>query len=81
MMGVSYRVKLADHGKAAFSKSDNTGIDILVEFDHLPDGPVWFHATPDDPLPHGREIYVRALAGEFGAVKPHDAVKYPKPTK
>lgn len=29
-----------------------------------------FAARPDDPAPHGRDMYQRALAGEFGAIAP-----------
>jgi len=46
--------------------SDQT-IDMLVKFDHM-DGEVWFTASPDDPEPHGRELYQRAINGEFGEI-------------
>jgi len=40
---------------------------------------VEFHATPDDEEPHGRELYARALAGEFGPVAdPHPPVPVPE---
>ena len=29
-----------------------------------------FTASPDDPEPHGRDIYTRCVAGEFGLIKP-----------
>ncbi len=29
-----------------------------------------FTASPDDPEPHGRDIYTRCVAGEFGPIKP-----------
>lgn len=33
-----------------------------------------FTANPDDPEPHGREIFARAVAGDFGAILPHEPV-------
>ena len=46
-----------------------SGIELIVCFENI--GEVPFHATPDDPEAHGREIYARALAGEFGPVAPY----------
>lgn len=42
------------------------GIELLVTFEGL--GEVPFHATPTDTEPHGRDIFSRALNGEFGAI-------------
>lgn len=42
-------------------------ITLLIKFSHLPD-PIQFTASPDDAEAHGRDIYARALAGEFGEV-------------
>lgn len=33
--------------------------------------PVPFTASPDDPEPHGVELYNRARAGEFGEIAPY----------
>lgn len=45
-------------------KATETGIELLVTFAEL--GGVPFHAVPDDPEPHCRELYARAASGEFG---------------
>ncbi len=44
------------------------GIECTVLFN---DGAtVPFHAMPNDTLPHGRDIYEKAVAGQFGAIAP-----------
>lgn len=50
-----------------FVESDQSVIVLNVQFSHLP-APVEFAASMHDIEVHGREIYVRALAGEFGLV-------------
>lgn len=45
------------------------GIDLMVTFEGI--GEVPFCATADDVEPHGRELYTRAMLGEFGEVAPH----------
>lgn len=32
---------------------------------------ITFTASPNDPEPHGRELYARAVAGDFGPVSPY----------
>lgn len=49
------------------SNNGNATIDLLVKFSHLPEK-VWFTATPYDPEDYGRELYQRALNGEFGEI-------------
>ena len=51
------------------------GIDILVVFDAI--GEIPFHATQDDTEPHGRELYTRAMQGEFGPVAPYQPPMIP----
>lgn len=51
-----------------WADANQTGIELDVDFDHLEDGLVPFLASPEDPEPHGREIYARAVAGDFGEV-------------
>lgn len=46
--------------------AEHTAIDCQVTFDGL--GEVPFTATPTDTAEHGREIFARAIAGEFGPV-------------
>lgn len=43
-----------------------TAIDLIV--DHPEFGPIPFTASVDDVEAHGRELFGRALAGEFGAI-------------
>ena len=50
--------------------SEHNGITLFVTFSGI--GEVPFHAHPDDPESHGRELYTRALDGEFGAVEPYN---------
>lgn len=45
------------------------GIDLMVTFEGI--GEVPFHAAIDDVEPHGRELYARAMQGEFGQVAPY----------
>lgn len=52
--------------------NDRGTIDVLVVFPWL-DQEVPFTATPDDSEAHGRELYVRAISGEFGPVAPYVA--------
>lgn len=47
-----------------------TGISLRVTFEGL--GELPFTATPDDGEAHGREIFQRAVAGEFGDIAPHE---------
>jgi hypothetical protein len=44
-------------------------LDMEVAFDHLPGQFVTFTARKDDSAEHGRELYVRAMFGEFGEVR------------
>ncbi len=50
----------------AWQNPEHTAILLTVEFEGA--GELPFSATPDDTESHGRELYARALAGEFGAV-------------
>lgn len=47
---------------------DLDSITLDVRFAHLPD-PVQFTARKDDPEAHGRELYSRAVFGEFGPIE------------
>lgn len=51
------------------------GIDLFVTFESL--GEIPFHATEMDCEAHGRELYIRAVCGDFGTVAPYVA---PVPT-
>jgi len=52
-------------------RATSTGIELNVDFEGV--GIIPFHATPADSEQHGRDLYARALAGEFGAVVPYIA--------
>ena len=49
-----------------WSDPENTAIDCHVTFDNL--GVLPFLASPSDVEVHGREIFARAVAGDFGAI-------------
>jgi len=53
----------------AYAAEDGSCISLMVKFaefnEELP-----FGATPHDPHDHGRNIYERAVAGEFGEIVP-----------
>ena len=51
-------------------RTNANGIDLLATFQGI--GEIPFHATIDDPEPHGRELYARAMQGEFGEVAPYE---------
>ena len=56
-------------------RTANGGIDLMVTFEGI--GEVPFHATPHDSEVHGRELYTRAMLGEFGPVVPYQAPTIP----
>lgn len=60
-------IKFSNVFDAAWTGADRTAIECRVQFDHLPD-PVPFTASPVDTDAHGRELYARLVAGDFGAV-------------
>ena len=49
-----------------WADAEHTRIDITVKFDKYDE--LLFSATPDDCEAHGREIFAKAVAGEFGPV-------------
>lgn len=51
------------------------GIELYVTFKDI--GEVPFHAHQSDPETHGRELYARAMQGEFGPVAPYIAPVVP----
>ncbi|HDI1213440.1 TPA: tail fiber assembly protein [Aeromonas hydrophila] len=55
---------------------DQDSITLDVRFAHLPD-PVQFAARKDDSEEHGRELYSRAVFGEFGDI---EEIPLPPPT-
>lgn len=53
-----------------FSNAEQTSVDLTVKFSNH-DKPVAFTASPYDTEEHGRELYARAVAGDFGKVLPY----------
>lgn len=51
-----------------WANAEQTLIDCDVNFSALEDEFVPFTASPNDSMPHGVEIFERAVAGEFGVV-------------
>ncbi|MNJ25132.1 Caudovirales tail fiber assembly protein [compost metagenome] len=49
--------------------SQPDSLDMEVAFAHLPGQFVTFTARKDDSAEHGRELYVRAMFGEFGEIR------------
>lgn len=47
---------------------DYTEIFLIVWFEEL-DGPISFVASPFDCERHGKELWIRAMAGEFGPIE------------
>ena len=50
---------------------DHSSINCLVVLDHMP-GEHPFTAAPYDTEPHGRELFRRLVAGEFGEIAPFE---------
>jgi hypothetical protein len=49
--------------------SDESGdsVDLIVDIEGVGEAP--FTASKNDPEPHGRELFERAVSGEFGAIQ------------
>jgi hypothetical protein len=60
-------MKLISAANPVFANTDNSQINLDVQFDTFPN-PIPFTACPNDAEAHGREIYASAIAGEFGVV-------------
>lgn len=57
---------------------EHSRIDIIAKFEHL-NNEVPFTADPNDCEAHGRDIFARAVAGEFGEIAEY--VPPPPPTE
>jgi len=53
-----------------WADAEHTRIDITVKFDKYDE--LLFSAAPDDCEAHGREIFAKAVAGEFGPVAEYE---------
>lgn len=61
-------MNVLDIKNMVFANQQNTEITCDVLFEHF--APEWlpFSANPEDPEAHGREIYARCMAGDFGSI-------------
>ncbi|WP_429012708.1 tail fiber assembly protein [Aeromonas hydrophila] len=71
------RIEVLSAGRPRHYTGDPDSITLDVRFAHLPD-PVQFAARKDDTEVHGRELYSRAVFGEFGDV---EVIPVPPPTE
>lgn len=60
-------MNLISASNPVWADSDQTVINLTVRFAEI-DEDLPFAASPNDPEPHGRNIYARAIAGEFGTI-------------
>ena len=59
-----------------WSNLENTAVDIIAQFDTFP-SPLPFTASSTDPEEYGRNIYTRAISGEFGPIAPYVPPVFP----
>lgn len=52
-----------------WANEQQTVVDLTVKFEEI-DEELPFSAQPNDTMAHGRDIYARALEGEFGDIDP-----------
>lgn len=60
-----------------WADAGHTRIDLIVE--HPDFGPIPFTADPDDVEAHGRDLYARAVAGDFGPIGTYEPPAPPPP--
>jgi hypothetical protein len=67
-----------------WANKEHTLIDVVARFEEINED-LPFTADPNDPEEHGRDIYAKALAGEFGVIAEYIAPLPlqvpPQPTK
>lgn len=71
------RIEVISAERPRHYADDPASITLDVRFAHLPD-PVQFAARKDDAEEHGRELYCRAVFGEFGDI---EVIPLPLPTE
>ena len=59
-----------------WNNEEHTAIHLTVKFEEINED-LSFNATSYDPEAHGRDLYERAKAGEFGEIKPYVAPPAP----
>ena len=63
---------IVDARNPKWAHPDNNKIDLEVNFEELPEEYIPFTADPTDGVAHGRELYTRAAAGEFGEIAAYE---------
>ncbi len=71
------RIEVLSAARPRHYAGDSDSITLDVRFAHLLD-PVQFAARKDDSEAHGRELYSRAVFGEFGDI---EVIPLPPPTE
>lgn len=66
-------ITLISAANPRYLNAEGTAIIVDCEFSHLPGEIHSFCAMPIDVEAHGREVYARAVAGEFGQITPYVA--------
>ena len=61
-----------------WSNAEKTTIDLTIKLDGIPEE-MPFTASPNDAAMHGKELYAKASAGEFGVVAEYLEPPPPKP--
>jgi len=66
-------ITLISAANPQYANAEGTAISLDCEFSHLSGEIYSFRAMPNDVEAHGREVYARAAAGEFGTIAPYVA--------
>ena len=69
-------MKILNVNMPKWANQENTCVELQVDFEGI--GVIPFGATPFDPEAHGRELFARALAGEFGPIAEYVAPVVPR---
>lgn len=68
-------ITLISAANPRYSNEERTSIIVDCEFSHILGEVHPFCATPTDAEAHGREVYAKAIAGDFGQIAPYVAPK------
>ncbi len=64
-------IKVLEAKNPVWANAERTSVVLDVNFEHLNEEWVSFHATDDDPEPHGRLILDQAKMGAYGPIGPY----------
>jgi hypothetical protein len=68
---VKDKMKLISAKNPKWIDAEHTRIDVIALFDRIPEE-IPFTADPNDCEAHGRDIFAKAVAGEFGPVEEYE---------